>query len=380
MESKRQHQQEEEGDERGVQIQHSKRRREDSQQSETSRTITNFGSLFHLTNDDMMPCLSELVKKVVSDVLKTRLFPSPTSNRNGISGAKPFRLVFKNKLPATIFTFTKIKAEDNTLVEVALYDIKSQSIVAEGPLASTKIEICVLNGEFGSDGNEDWTADEFEDKILPPRDNKGKLLKGDTVITLKNGVGWLTNNMITDNSSRTRSRHFRLGAKVVLSNLNEANIREGRSEPFIVKDARGEVNQKHYPPSLKDNIWHLKYISKYGKTHERLAEYGIKTVEDLLLRNETNPSSLPEIFGNVSKKRREAIIEHAKTSVAETTFDGPNYPSQNTVDSNEEQLVDALQNVQDLFPVDQTSVHSLPSAGQSPDLQSLYLPTAQQGL
>ncbi|RDY07889.1 Calmodulin-binding protein 60 B, partial [Mucuna pruriens] len=304
-----------EGDGRGSQIlvHDSKRRREDSQQSDTLRTISRFRSLVHLSND-IAPYFEDLVRRLI-----------------GTFGTKFLQLVFKNELPATIFTFSKIKAKDETCVEIALYDTRSQSIVADGSLSSIKIEICVLNGEFGSNGSEEWSAGEFKANILRQRDNKGKLLKGDTVIILKNGVGYITNLVVTDNSRWIRTRHFRLGAQVVQSNLNDAiNIREGRSKPFVAKDSRGEGNQKHYPPSLNDEIWRLIHISKNGIIYKRLSkEGGINTVEDLLREHETNPASLQQKFGNISKKRREEIIKHARTCVAEPTFEGQYYHSEN---------------------------------------------------
>ena len=125
-------------------------------------------------------------------------------------------------------------------MEIALYDIRSQSIVTDGPLSSIKIKICVLNGEFCSDDSEDLNTDKFKANISRPRENKGELLKGDTVIILNNGVGHITNKItFTDNSKCTRSRHFRLGA-IVLSTSNEANIKEATSNRFMVKDCRGE--------------------------------------------------------------------------------------------------------------------------------------------
>ncbi|KAG4916809.1 hypothetical protein JHK87_054366 [Glycine soja] len=325
MESKRQSQQE--GDERGVQIlvHGSKRRREDSQQSDTFRTI---------------------------------------NNQIGISGTKPYHLVFKNELPATIYTNSKIQAKGNTPLEVALVDIESQSTVTEGSLSSIKIEICVLNGEFGSNGLEDWSSDQFNSKILPPRDNKGQLLKGDTIITLENGVGYITNPEITDNSSWIRTRRFRLGAKVAQSNLKDAiNIREGISKPFIVKDARGE--KKHDTPSLNDETWRLKHISKSGEVCQRLSKHGINTVEDLLKEHETNPSSLPEKFGKISKKKLEQIIKHAqkakhdKTCVAEATFEGQNYHSGKNILISDER--EHYKNLKDPVPIE-TVTHELVKA------------------
>lgn len=98
-----------------------------------------------------------------------------------------------------------------------------------------------LNGEFGSDGNEDWSAEDFNANISPHRENKGQLLIGNKVVTLENGVGLVSNIEFGDNSRWTRSRTFKLGAKVVQINVEAINnIREARSEDFVVKDKRGE--------------------------------------------------------------------------------------------------------------------------------------------
>ena len=143
-------------------------------------------------------------------------------------------------MPATIYTRSKIKDEDGRPVEIALRDTRSRSIVTDDPLSSIKIKICVLNGEFGSNGSEDWTEAEFNASILRERDGKGPLLTGERFITLKNGVGCISRIILTDNSRWLRSRKFRLGAKVVQPTSSGANIKEGRSEPFVVKDNRGE--------------------------------------------------------------------------------------------------------------------------------------------
>lgn len=137
-------------------------------------------------------------------------------------------------------------SEDKTPIQIALFDVRDQSVVNVGPLSSAKVEICALNGEFGFSGSEDWTEGEFNVNILRERDGRRPLLNGDRLITLKNGVGCINKVMFTDNSRWIRSRKFRLGAKVIQTTSNEANIKEGRSEPFVVKDYRGECKyQKH---------------------------------------------------------------------------------------------------------------------------------------
>ncbi|XP_028226500.1 calmodulin-binding protein 60 E-like isoform X2 [Glycine soja] len=387
--SKRQSQQEGTDDQKGIQIrgQDSKRRREDSQQSDTLRIIS-LRSLVHITNDDIARYMKDLVQRLVREELAECKLPRPINNNQiGISGSKPFRLVFKNELPDTIYTNSKIKAKGNTPLEVVLFDIESKSIVAEGSLSSIKIEICVLDGEFCSiNGREDWSEDEFNAKIVRQRDNKGRLLKGDTIITLENGVGYITNLEFTDNSSWRRTRCFSLGAKLLQSNLKDAiNIREGRTKPFIAKDFRGEKNQKRDTPSLNDETWRLKHISK--NVYRRLLKHGIKTVGDLLKENETNPSSLQEI----SKKKQEEIIKlakkakYAKTCVAEATFDGQNYHSEkNTLISNQRE---AYKNLKDPVPIETithelvktlTPVNAQYYSAPNQDVQQLDFSIAQQ--
>ncbi|MED6200892.1 hypothetical protein PIB30_089785 [Stylosanthes scabra] len=122
--------------------------------------------------------------------------------------------------------------------------------------------------------------------------------------------------MFTDNSKCTWSRHFRLGA-IVLSTSDEANVKEAISNPFIVKDTRGDSNQKHYPPSLNDELYLLENISRNGKIHRRLREIGINTVKDLLQLYETNPALLREKFGKSSARKLERTMKHANTCTVE---------------------------------------------------------------
>lgn len=56
-------------------------------------------------------------------------------------------------------------------------------------------------------------------------------------------------------------------------------------------------------PSLSDEIWHLKHISKKGKIFEQLSKDGILTVGDFLKEHETNPLSLEEVL------REKALLE-----------------------------------------------------------------------
>lgn len=152
---------------------------------------------------------------------------------------------FVNKLPSTIFTGSRIESEDGNSIKIVILDSVSGEVMSSGPLSSLRIEIVVLDGDFGADYQEDWTEKEFNANLVREREGKRPLVTGDLVITLRDGVGYVGDASFTDNSSWTRSRKFRLGARPVPSKSPEVRIREARSETFVVKDHRGECKSFH---------------------------------------------------------------------------------------------------------------------------------------
>ncbi|KAM1549291.1 hypothetical protein ACFX1Z_010368 [Malus domestica] len=239
--------------------------------------------------------------------------PRPPLESGSTSGGCGLQLRFINKLPSTIFTGSKVEAENGTPLQIELVDASTGAIVRSGPLSSLKIELLVVNGEFGSDDQEDWTEREFNNYIVHARDGRRPLVTGETHVTLREGVGFVGDVVFTDNSSWIRSRKFRLAARVVAKSPSEVRIREARSEPFVVKDHRGELYEKHYPPHLNDEIWRLEKIAKDGAFHKSLCENGISTVEDFLQLYMRDASSLRNAFCVISNKIWETIIEHAMT-------------------------------------------------------------------
>ncbi|CAI8615364.1 unnamed protein product [Vicia faba] len=207
--------------------------------------------------------IREVVKDEVVRKLQEHLFSRDKNNDAGKSGSRFLELCFmnNNKLPIMTYTKTNIIPKDE-LFQVALFDVRSKSIVNDGPFSSIKIEIC------------------------PIKDNSG----------------WVKN------------KKFSLGAKAM---ENGEIIKEGRSKAFRVKDVRGEAYKKHYPPYLKDDVWRLKKISENGPFRDRLRSNGIHTVKDLLRLLITNESSLREKFGKIQKKCWSDIIEHARSCVVD---------------------------------------------------------------
>ncbi|KAF8038866.1 hypothetical protein BT93_B1425 [Corymbia citriodora subsp. variegata] len=275
-----------------------------------------------LSPDEFASFLEPLIRKVVREEVEHVIscFQDPLlrvpSNPVGTSEASSLRLQFVTKLPATIFTSSQIEAEDGTPLWIELVDSRTNDRIASGPLSLIKIQIVVLDGDFGSDEGEDWTENEFNCNIVRAREGKRPLITGELTVMLQGGIGCLRNLVITDNSSWVRSRKFRLGAQAVRKVSAEIRIREARSESFVVKDHRGELNKKHHPPSLSDEVWRLEKVAKDGTLQKRMTSRGINTVQDFLQMYEANAPSLRNILGNgIPKRTWETIVRHASTCV-----------------------------------------------------------------
>jgi hypothetical protein len=272
--------------------------------------------------------LEPLLRKVVREELDRKLpfsHPSPTSSLSQLepSHARNLQLHFVGKLPPTLFTGNKIESEHNQAVKIVIIDAFSKELVTSLPLPSIKVEIVVLDGDFGPDDQEDWTEQEFNAKVVRQREGKRPLVTGECVVTLKGGAGYIRDVGFTDNSKWMKSGKFRLGARAVPTNSTELRIREAKSKAFVVKDRRGEAYQKHSRPNLSDEIWRLTKIAKDGKFHERLASKGIETVKDFLRFYYVDRSSLRNILGaggGVSNKTWKTITEHATACVLDKQY------------------------------------------------------------
>lgn len=265
--------------------------------------------------------LEPFLRKVVRQEVDRALLPffppcpRPSLDQAGTSGVRSLHLHFVNQLPPTVYTDNRIETEDGAPIGIELIDTRSRTVVRSGPLSSLKIDIVVLDGDFGSNGQEDWTEHEFNANIQRERQGKRPLLVGDRTVTLLEGVGYIGEIHFTDNSSWGRSQKFRLGAIAAQKSSGEVKIREARSEAFRVKDHRGESNKKHKTPSLGDEIWRLNKIARDGKRHKKLVASGIQTVNDLLLQYAMNPSNIRKLFLRSSDKACESIIKQAMTCV-----------------------------------------------------------------
>ncbi|XP_022767672.1 calmodulin-binding protein 60 A-like isoform X2 [Durio zibethinus] len=266
------------------------------------------------------PVLEPLIRRVVKEEIEVAFIKHLNSmKRNGVkevnsTQSRSLQLQFLNNLSLPVFTGARIEAEECSAIKVAIIDALTGQIITSGPESSAKVEIVVLEGDFDGDEGDNWTLEEFKNNIVREREGKKPLLTGDAFITLTEGIGLVGEISFTDNSSWTRSRRFRLGARVV--DVFGTRVREAKTESFIVRDHRGELYKKHHPPSHSDEVWRLEKIGKDGAFHKRLSRENINTVKDFLTMLFIDPTRLRHILGTgMSAKMWEVTVEHAQTCV-----------------------------------------------------------------
>ncbi|CAK7338268.1 unnamed protein product [Dovyalis caffra] len=268
--------------------------------------------------------LEPLFRKIVSEEVEralTRLGPAKLAGRSSppkLPGPEEnsLQLHFRTIMPPHLFTGGKVEGEQGAAIHVVLLDASTGTAMQTGPESAAKLNVVVLEGDFNEEADEDWTIEHFESHEVKEREGKRPLLTGDLQVTLKDGVGTLGDLTFTDNSSWIRSRKFRLGVKVAPGYCDGIRVREAKTEAFAVKDHRGELYKKHYPPALHDEVWRLDRIAKDGALHKKLVKADITTVEDFLRVLVRDPKKLRNILGSgMSNRMWENTVEHAKTCV-----------------------------------------------------------------
>ncbi|KAL9445545.1 hypothetical protein AB3S75_018527 [Citrus x aurantiifolia] len=268
--------------------------------------------------------LEPLLRRIVSEEVERALTKfghaklaarSPPPRIHG-PGEKNLQLHFKTRMPPHLFTGGKVEGDQGAAVHVVLIDTNTGDVVQTGPESSAKLNVVVLEGDFNEEEDDDWTKEHFESHEVKEREGKRPILTGDLLVTLKEGFGTLGDLTFTDNSSWIRSRKFRLGLKVSPGYCDGIRVREAKTEGFAVKDHRGELYKKHYPPALHDEVWRLDRIAKDGALHKKLMKADIVTVEDFLRILVRDPQKLRNILGSgMSNRMWENTVEHAKTCV-----------------------------------------------------------------
>ncbi|XP_038971975.1 calmodulin-binding protein 60 E-like isoform X2 [Phoenix dactylifera] len=267
--------------------------------------------------------LEPLLRRIVSEEVERALTKLSCAKLTGRSspqridgpGGRKLQLHFRSRMPPHLFTGGKVEGERGAAIHVVLLDANTGMIVS-GPESMAKLNVVVLEGDFNDEADDDWSQEHFESYEVKEREGKRPLLTGDLQVTLKEGVGTLGELIFTDNSSWIRSRKFRLGLKLADGYCDGIRIREAKTEAFTVKDHRGELYKKHYPPALHDEVWRLDRIAKDGALHRKLVNANILTVEDFLQFLVRDPQRLRNILGSaVSNRMWENTVEHAKTCV-----------------------------------------------------------------
>ncbi|GAB2269883.1 hypothetical protein Dimus_004802 [Dionaea muscipula] len=280
----------------------------------------------------LVPILEPLIRRVVKEEVEQALTKPVHSFQENCrvdvfpSESRNLQLKFLNTLSLPVFTGNRIEGEGGNPIKIALVSSLTGDVVEVGSESSAKIEIVVLEGNFDSEG-ENWTQEEFQNYIVREREGKKSLLAGDLFVNLNEGVGLMGEISFTDNSSWTRSRRFRLGARLV-GKSDGPRIREAKTDPFIVRDHRGELYKKHYPPTLSDEVWRLEKIGKDGAFHKRLNKEHVKSVREFLILLHVHPAKLRTILGSgMSARMWEVTVEHAQTCVIDKRVFLYTYPS-----------------------------------------------------
>ncbi|KAK2450498.1 Calmodulin-binding protein 60 E [Trifolium repens] len=263
--------------------------------------------------------VSEEVERALAKLDHAKLGDRSSLQRIEAPREKNLQLHFRTRMPPHLFTGGKVEGEQGAVIHVVLLDPNTGNVVQVGPESVAKLNVVVLEGDFNDEVDDDWTKEHFESHEVKERDGKRPLLNGDFHVSLKEGVGTLGDLSFTDNSSWIRSRKFRLGVTVAPGYCDGIRVREGKTEAFAVKDHRGELYKKHYPPALHDEVWRLDRIAKDGALHKKLIQSRIVTVEDFLRLLVREPQKLRSILGSgMSNRMWDNTVEHAKTCVLGT--------------------------------------------------------------
>lgn len=182
------------------------------------------------------------------------IFRSSSPKRIEGPDGRNLQLHFKSRLSLPLFTGGKVEGEQGAAIHVVLIDANTGHVVTSGPESCVKLNVIVLEGDFNTEDDENWTQEEFESHVVKEREGKRPLLTGDLQVTLKEGVGTLGELTFTDNSSWIRSRKFRLGMRVASGYCEGIRVREAKTEAFTVKDHRGECML------LDDDNWCIPYL------------------------------------------------------------------------------------------------------------------------
>jgi len=143
---------------------------------------------------------------------------------------RKYQLRFVNKVCEGYHIMDPIKADDGSLLKVALFDGNRK--ITNGPLSSASVQIIVLHGDFNDHGQDYWTSEEFNCyEVCPqPGEEASSVLGGDCVLVLFDGEACLGDAFFQMTSYCARTGKFKMGVR--LTSAQEERIQEGVSEAF----------------------------------------------------------------------------------------------------------------------------------------------------
>ncbi|KAL4566577.1 hypothetical protein LXL04_030695 [Taraxacum kok-saghyz] len=247
-----------------------------------------------------------------ADELEQRVYEASAS-----SNPSNLKLIFSDdEINSPVFTKQKItgKRGGKESIKVILLDANTQQEITTGPVASAKVKIVLLRGDY--DGSTTMEDGEFEKNIIVSWGKKKNALVGDLEVFLKHGRGTIGEIRIQHDKHPIKNVEFRLGAMVV-DCPKEVKVKHAITQSFKVKDLR--IAPKSFRPlSPTDKVWQLKNIRKHGPIHKRLESLNVYTVKDFLNMYYSNPQTLQEIY-RVKGKNWETTVNHAITCNAVST-------------------------------------------------------------
>ncbi|KAJ3700834.1 hypothetical protein LUZ61_004539 [Rhynchospora tenuis] len=242
--------------------------------------------------------LEDMLRKVVrEEVERIGLIPRNLERQSQMqipsSPETPlYQLIFKSQPKTPIFAGARIQDHEGRPLQIQLV-VRPTRSPCSSP-SPIKLELVVLDGDFPA--HDDWTSEEFEKAIVKERTGRRPLLSGDVSnITMRNGSTTIEDLQFTDNSSWIRSRHFRIGVRVMPGIFDRIVIKENMTEKFTVKDHRGELCRKHDPPVLTDEVWRLEKIGRNGPFHKKLSENNIHNIQDFLKLHSVDSGQLRHV-------------------------------------------------------------------------------------
>jgi hypothetical protein len=211
-------------------------------------------------------------------------------------------LRFVNGIPDKILTNQTIE------LVIELVDINSGQ-KSTGALASRlQVEIFVTRGNFPSNQKKLRNC-----KPLCPRNNAPMLSSvqatgslNTIVQTLHEGRAVVQVKITDHNSTCTKSKKFKLVARVLKGSYQGRRIKGALSDAFTVNKSGRKA---HIVPSPTDPT--RKLINVEEECEKRLQAIGINTVLDFLNKLESDPEELKRILG-MQNKKWEDTVEHAR--------------------------------------------------------------------